>query len=529
MPTLEITNFAGKLTRYNNGPINSGMAKLNTTYGNDSFSSPGNLTFFEAPTRIDSGGTIITDLIVAGKARVESGITYLYAIGHLGRLYKIQINDPNTYNPNYNNAVLLATLSSNSPTFTRGGSMDFFGATERIYIGSDIGVTRIDFAGTNETFVGALGSWTQLVPRPLKQFVGKLYVGNGSNLAEIDSTATVTTYAKLSPGFPTNSQVRDLDTSSDGVYLESVVSLQALGDITATTPDTSSTANSVSYIIKWNGTDTGFTTFETFPGFSLTANTVGGNRQFTFGNDLAGHCIFNPTEKILSPLFAQAPLPNAVNMNANIVGWSVPEFVQGFTKASLFLYGPLDQEYSNTSWYRQFQMAASGTETNVIKMPFGLIVSNFSIGPASNGYAGGVYSTSNFYFSTLETSPSPTTDYKLYYFNTVSTGTGTPIGVYETQSQVFSNKQTVSEYRVYTKPLIAGNSFKVDLIGSDGNPITNGTTTFTVGTNCSVGDDRVRFNPTISPTYIIGCRISTLGTTNQTIVKVEIDHERAGK
>ena len=80
--TLVIDNFQGRLTRYSDGDINSGLAKYATTFGNDPFSSPGNLTWFEAPTRIDSSETVITDLIMASKPRLESGITYVYAIGH---------------------------------------------------------------------------------------------------------------------------------------------------------------------------------------------------------------------------------------------------------------------------------------------------------------------------------------------------------------------------------------------------------------------------------------------------------------
>jgi len=115
MQTLTINNFQGRLTRYMDGDINSGFAKYTTTFGNDPFTTPGNLTWFETPTRIDSGGSVITDLIMAMRPRLESGITYVYAIGHTGRLYKIQVNDPTTYAPNYDNPVLLATLSAESP------------------------------------------------------------------------------------------------------------------------------------------------------------------------------------------------------------------------------------------------------------------------------------------------------------------------------------------------------------------------------------------------------------------------------
>ena len=115
--TLVIDNWRGSLTQYSDGDINSGKAFVNNTGGNDPITKPGNLTWSRAGIQIDEAGAVITDLIMAGKERVESGILYVYAIGHTGRLYKIQVNDPVTYNPDYDNPVLLATLAVNSPTF----------------------------------------------------------------------------------------------------------------------------------------------------------------------------------------------------------------------------------------------------------------------------------------------------------------------------------------------------------------------------------------------------------------------------
>lgn len=529
MPTIKIDNFGARLTRYADGNINSGMAKYTTSFGADPFSDPGNLTWMEAPTQIDSAGSVITDLIVAGKERVESGVSYVYAIGHTGRLYKIQVNDPSTYNPNYDNPVLLTTLTSNSPTFTRGGSLDFYGATERIYIGHDKGVTRVNFDGSSETFVGALGSWTQTVPRPLQQFVGKLYIGNGSNIAEIDTTATVTTYAKLTPAFPDNTQVRDIDVSPDGNYLQAVVTRLALPDITSTAQDTTYLTNSESYIFKWNGIDNGYTSFDSYPSFSLNTNAMFRNFQYVFGYDLVGAAVFNPTDKILSPILSQAPLPNAVGSNANFIGWFTTEFYQGFSRAVNFLYGSLDNEVG-TGWWRQMAMSATGTETDVVRVPFQLLVSNFVLGSVTNGYTGGVAGVAKSYFSTLESSTAPTTKYKFYRWLPVALGFGTAIGgVYETQNEIFSKKQKIREVRIYGEPWIANNSFKIDLIGSDGNPITNGTKTFTAGTNLTIGDDFAWYNPQIKPTYIVGVRITNLGTVNHTIMKIEIDYDEGGK
>lgn len=529
MPTLTINNFGGRLTRYDTGDINSGFAKYATTFGADPFSNPGNLTWQEQAVQIDAAGAVITDLIMAGKERVESGISYVYCIGHTGRVYKIQVNDPSSYNPNYDNPVLLTTLTLGTPTFTRGASIDFYGSTERMYIGHDKGVTRLNFDGTTETVVGVLGSWTQTIPRPLKQFIGKLYIGNGTNIAEIDSTATVTTYTKLTPGFPDNTQVRDIDVSSDGTYMQIVVTRLALPDLTVTTQDTTFLSNSESYIFKWNGTDIGYTAFDTFPSFSLNANTSFGNVQYTFGYDIAGGAVFNPTEKILTPVLSQAPLPNALVSNGNIVAWGATEFYQGFMRMANWLYGSFDNELG-LGWWRQYAQMAQGAETDVIRQPFALLVSNFGLGSVTNGYNGGVFAAGKVYFSTLETSPAPTTKYKLYKFYTVSSGFSNPcLGVYETQTQLFSKKQKISEVRVYGDPWVASNAFTIDLIGSGGTSITNSSKTFTAGTNLTVGDDFAWYNPALRPTYALGLRITNAGTKNHTINKVEIDYESAGK
>lgn len=546
MITKVIDNFGGRLIRDSVGDMNSGLAKYATSFGYDPFGNPGNLTWLETATQIDPSGAVITDLIMAGKERVESGISYVYAIGHLGRLYKIQINRPSTYNPNYDNPVLLATLSAQSPTFTAGGYIDFFGTTERIYVGHDKGVTRIDFDGTNETFIGSAGSYTASVPRPFSQFLGKLYFGNGSNIGEIDTTNTVTSYTKLSPGFPSNAQVRDIDLSSDGVYLEMVVSRLVLPDLTSATQDTNLISNSESYIFKWNGTDTGYTSFQSFPSFSLNSNIMFGRHQYTFGYDLAGAAVFNPTDKILSPVLSQAPLPNAVGSNGNLVGWGSPEYYNGFLRTAIFLYGALDSEIG-VGWWRHFAQAAQGTETDVIRVPFNLLVSNFLIGTSTNGYAGNVVSNSKLYFSTLETS-SGTTKYKLYKYFPVPTTTGTALsGVYETQNQtsvrlfrsILKKKLTVSEIRVYGAGVSAGgvvssgwltnNSFKIDLIGADGNAVSNGSYTFTVGSTMTAGKDSAMYNPQMAPQHSLGVRVTNLGSQNFIIDKIEVDIDEAGK
>lgn len=532
--TLVIDNFFGSMTVYRDGDINSGRSNVYETYGNNPFTLPNQLTWNDNPVQIDEAGSVITDLIVAMKERIENGVLYVYAIGHTARLYKIQVNDPGSHNPDYDNPVLLATLATNSPTFTRGGSMDFYGATEKIYIGHDKGVTSINFDGTGEAFVGALGSWTQNVPRPMEQFTGVLYVGNGSNIAAIDNTATVTTYTKLSPGFPTNSQVRDIDIDSQGTYLQMVVSRIALGDITSTDVDIQSTASSESYLFSWNGSDTGATTYSIFPTFSLTANTTFRNFQYYFGTNQYGMAIYSPLEgQLISEPETQPLLPNAVSSTGNLLSWIAPYYFEGHLEILSNLFGTFDWEVGLGYW-TSFVMAATGDETDIQRVPCQLLVSNFGLGPESSGYTSGIYGTGKVYFSTLETSDAPTTKYKLYKWAPLSTdyvtSSGTPIeGVYQTQQQIFSKKMEMKEVRVYGEPWAAGVSFQIDLIGSGGTPIAGASKVFTVGTNLTAGADFAWYTPQSAPTYTVGLRVTNLGSTNHVIEKVECDYTLGGK
>lgn len=530
--TLTITNFGGSMTEYVHGEINSGRANVLETYGNNPFSHPGELTWSPLPVQVDPTSAVITDLIVAGKERLESGILYVYAIGHTGRLYKIQVNDPATYNTNYDTPVLITTLAAQTPTFTRGGFMEFFGATERIYIGHDKGVTRIDFDGANETFVGALGSWTQNVPRPLKQFLGNLYAGSGTNLVEILPAGTVNTYTKLSPAFPTASQVRDIDVTPEGTYLEAVVSRIDLGNIIATTPNVAATASSESYIFRWNGTDAGYTSFATFPSFSLSANTLFQNRQFTFGSDQYGSAVFDPLNKVIAEPEMQPALPNAVSSTGNLLSWVVPYYFEGNLYILNNIFGAYDWEIGRGYW-SLFDVGAKSPETDIIRVPCQIPVSNFGLGATSSGYTNGIYGTGKIYFSTLETSSAPTTAYRFYRFAPISSpsvSNGTPqLGVYQTQTQLFSKKVQIKEVRVYGQPWTSGVSFKVDIIGSNRDPITGATKTLTVGTNITSGDDFAWYTPESAPTFAIGLRVSNLGSTNHVISKVEIDYSAGGK
>lgn len=547
--TLVIDNFRGTLTYYPFGDINSGRGDIRVNAGANPFVRPGSLTWIEKVYQIDSNGSVITDLIMDGRERVENGILYVYCIGHTGRVYKIQVNDPTTYNPDYDNPVLLTTITSGTPTFTRGGFLDFFGSTERIYIGHDKGVTRLDFDGTNENAI--VGTWTQNVPRPLKQFAGKLYIGNGSNIAEIDSTATVTSSTKLSPGFPTNSQARDMDYSTDGNYIQIVVSTLALGDITSVSQDTSITAAAQSYVFKWNGVDTGYTSFDFFPAFSLDANITFQDYQYLFGRDQYGSAIYNPTQK-----FTQIPeipliLPNAIGSTGNILTWIAPLYFLGQLWVQMYVWGSFDWEIGQPIGYWGLAIHhATAPETDVVQVPFQRIISGQGIGISSNGYLGNQFGTSKIYFSTLETSATPTVKYRLFKWRLITSPTITgqvpvvppPITeapIYQTQTQMFTKRVQVKEVRVYADPWIANNAFEISLIGPHGEQIPGSIAEFNTATLPTattdtdkallIGEDFCWYNPRIAPQYAIGLRFMNLGTTNHMINKVEIDIDDGGE
>ena len=240
--------------------------------------------------------------------------------------------------------------------------------------------------------------------------------------------------------------------------------------------------------------------------------------------------VYNPINKILSPIFSSPPLPSGVGATGNIVAFSTPEFSSGTLKMANFLYGNLDSDYPSNSWYRQIQHSATSPQTDIIRVPLQLIISNLAFGTVYNGYTSGVYGSSKIYFSTLETNSANTTAYRFFKYFPVQTGAvASQLGIYETQNHIFSKKQQIKEVRIYTEPIVANNGFTVDLIGSAGTPMTNGSFTFTAGSNVTIGEDLMQYNPTCAPTYALGLRITNTGTTNMAFVKVEIDYQDGGK
>lgn len=551
--TKIIDDFSGRLTRNNVGDLNSGLAKFATTFGNNPFGDLTNLTWYETPIQIDPNYTVITDIIMAGRVRLESGITYVYAIGHTGRLYKIQVNNPTTSNPDYDTPVLLTTLTINSPTFKYGSSIQFFGSTPHIYVGHDLGVTQVNFDGSGEAFIGTLGSYTANVPRASAQFVSTMFFGNGNNILSIDSSLTVVSYGVFPGALGTGTYVRDIDVSPDGNYLQMVVSTIPPSDLTALSQDTNSLASADSYLFLWNGTDINPTSFSTFSSHILTANQTFGPFSYTFGYDTGGTAVYESQEKILTLPNILSPGFGGTYSSGRMVNFMTMESTfrqshptQPNLQLSLFNYGVYDEEFK-VGLYRPLRTLLSFgdpggdkfTNDEIRQVPLCLPVSNLLYGQnAGSTYTLNQIGSAKIYFSAVGSgSFNGNPAAALYRFDVFPIGLGTALqGVYETQQEtsfklfhsIVSKKFKITSIRFYVNPLVANNSFLIDLIGSDGNPMNGGSFTFTVGTNCNIGQDYLWYTPQTAGTYSIGVRFTNLGTANWTGVKMELDYLEAG-
>lgn len=548
--TIEITNFGGRLTRLLNGDLNSGFAKFITSYGYDPFSKPGNLTWFESVSNITGP---ITDLILAGKMRwLGESNPALYAVGSKGKLYKIQVNS--TSNPAVASVIGVASVIAGGATYTSGASIDFFGSTEKIYVGSDSQLNSINFDGSADSVVGNAANYAANVFRPLKQFSGNLLFGNGPTIGAVGATGSVISsvigvssavgniYSQLNPALPVEARVRDLDVSPDNNYALITASNLDYELIASpnSSPNRSNTVPTEGNVYAWNGSDAAVTAGTTLPANFVSALQTYLQSQMFFTADTFGANLMDGTNKILTLPKNKAPFPNATGVNGNFIFWMAPEnapFNSDGTLptlfASMYYFGSLDQE-NPPGLYRMFRVAPSLINGNIVQAPFNQLVSisysDLNTSQSSVFSAG----TGQHYFSTLEVK-STSSVLSLNSFNVPATGTGTPqIGVYETQTQLFSKRIAIKQIRVYTEPTVANNSFHLDLIGSDGQVITGGNLAYTyvAGTDPTLLQgslERINFNPANLNIYALGLRLTNFGSVNMTIKKIEVDWTEAGK
>lgn len=538
MPTLEVTNLGGGLTRRINGDINSGLAKYNTSWGYDPYSKPGNLTWMEQPVSILTLSGSAGPIVAMKNRPVGTGDNrnYVYAIAENANLYEIKVS-ATAQNPNLDSPSIVGALPI-TPNFTRSADMIFYGSTEKIFISGDNVIQRINFNGSGAASItGTPSSVLTTTPHPMTTFLGKIYFGNGNNIGEIDSTELITSGAKLSPGLPAGTYVKDLDITPDGNYLQITASRNDFsGEQSGDSADLGSPSAGESYKFYWNGTDAGATSSETYSGQALVSNTVFGDKNYTFGYDSNGAAIFQGSKKIVSLPRANAPFPTAVFSVSNMLGFAMGEYDNSDNrfKGVLYNYGQFDEETSS-GLFRILKQTPSGSTEHILTIPACINVSNLVYAPSIFGWPNYTAGVAKLYYSTVQGSVSGTANYeqRLWKFTTAPIGTASVVaGVYETQTQMFSKKITVNEVRVYTDPLIGGNDFIIDLIGSGGSVLSGGSQNFTVGTNVTALDDRVRFNPTIAPTYVLGIRVtnaSITGVANWTANKIEVDYSEAGK
>lgn len=525
--TIEITNFSGRLTRILNGDLNSGFAKFTNSFGYDPFSKPLNLTWFNQPTNI--AASIITEAVLAAKIwSFDANARFVYGIGNFGTIYKINpTNSASSEIPLQDTPSVIGKLVSGSPTFKYGSDINFFNS--KMFFTSDATIVRTDFDGSGETVVGSV---TAGINHPQIQFAGALYVGNGNNLVKVDTTNTIVNGAVLSPALPLGTYIKDLDMTPDGNYMIITSSYLYPANIydtsSANTGDRGNPYAVESDIFYWNGTDLSITAAKILPSYPASALNTSLDHQYFFNNDAFGAGLYDANKKLITMPQVLAPTPYGVTSNGTFLTWITPEvtgLVNSATQgasvyASLFYYGQLDAETPLGLW-RVMRQATSNASNKVWRTPLNMMVNNFSF---STNF---VLGWGKHYISVYEAGSS--NSYPFYRFVLPPAANTNPIlGVYETQTQLFSKRIGIAQVRIYTEPVIANNGFQLDLTDSQGSVVSGGTFTYVFGDPVD-GNERINFNPSTDSLYAFGVRITNTGTTNMTIKKVEVDYTEEGR
>lgn len=575
--TKEITNFGGRLSRILNGDLNSGFAKFNQSWGYDPFSKPMNLTWFESPTDITGP---ISDVVVAAKkfygygGGVNFGQVQQFVIllgngnstsnaplpGNIYSMQPAQISPPSSILANVDSVIGVTSITG---TYSYGGAMEIFAhpqfaglpttssTTTALYVTSDSQVTALPLSSiygqqvkVNGNYVGN-PNFADGCFRPIKIFQGKLRFSNATTTATIDASGTIVSLynasirgiinanSDLQTPLPINSQIQDMDVSIDGNYLQIATSNVDNLNIGSANSDMQLAASNDSIIYGWNGSDPNITTETTMPSITLTAlQTYLGNNLF-FSEDGFGSSMTDGVNKLLTLPGNKSPWANATAVNGNFITWlSVEDNTDNTGSfATLYYFGSLDQE-NPKGLYRVMRVSTTSSGF-VFSAPLNILVdNNFRSVPGSvfgNNIIPAVGNGKHYVSLTgpgFNTAPN---EKKLYRFLVNPSGTGTPQrGVYETQTELFSKRISISQIRVYTEPVVAGNGFRLQIIGADGSQVQNGQFNYTFGDPADK-NERINFNPNIDTFYSFALRLTNTGTTNMTIKKIEIDYSFEGK
>jgi hypothetical protein len=537
--TIEITNFGGRLTRIFDGDPNSGYAKFTTSFGYDPFSKPNNLTWLYQPTDLASvspGGIIAATLYSPATTQ-----RFVYAIDQNASPTNLYLIDPTNSatadTPLYDTASVISKLSTSPSVMSYGADIEAFNGL--LYFTTSSSLYHTTFTGTSLTPIGS-SSIVSSIYHPLIQFIGKLFMGNGNNLMEVDQTNTVVNYAVLTPPLPAGTYIQALDVTPDGNYMIIAASYLYPTDISnpASKSDRGNPYAMGSALYFWNGSDQSYTSQVILPSFPATAIKTFLSSQYTFNTDGLGVGLYEGNQKLLTLPANVSPMNHGVDANGTFLTWAAPEITgtinvstgggqNSFT--SLYYYGYLDGENEPGLW-RMMRQAPSSPNGVAWKTPLNMMVNNYSF---SQTFVAG---WGKHYISVIEYDTNLQQENYHFYRFVLPPAANTPpqLGVYETQNQIFSKRATIKAIRVYTEPTASGNGFQVDLIGSGGNVITNGTFNYTYASGTDItllqgSLERIDFTPTMKDVYSVGVRITNTGTTNMTIHKIEVDWAPSGK
>lgn len=557
--TIVINNFGGRLTRILNGDLNSGFAKFESSFGYDPFTKPMNLTWLEQPQSIAG----VTTTIVAGINQMRPVNTLnptstTFVVGPY-TIWKLAVGDATT-----DSITGIQSALGTGDAYDWGASMALFGQKGDLLIanegviyraGSVVGLNNINLTGANSILT--VSDYMATEVHPMRNFAGKLIFGNGPSVGAIDATYTVLSsvftvnelftnggtpqYSELNPPPPANQFIWDLDSSQDNNYLLMNASTVYPERILFFPVDRTYVAPGEGQIYGWNGVDETISTATTIPSGTTTSSETFLQQKVFFMNDEYGSAVSDGVTKLVSLPNNKSPLPNATAPNGGFVTWMCPEVVEDNTKrvASLYYYGSLDSE-NPIGLYRLTRFESPLDNGFVYQVPYHDVVANGY--KTVNNSASSIVSTSvgKHYFSLFSVSP----DVKnastlgaggLFRFNVTSTsGQQIQEGVYETQTQMFPKRIHLEQIRVYTESTVAGNGFQLDIIGVDGDPIDNGTFTYSFAAGSDITRlqgslQRINFNPNADAGYGFGIRITNTGTTNMTIKKIECDWSPEGK
>lgn len=526
--TKIITNFKGAISAFAHGTLNSGLTPWGL--GANGYNPLWNnykgqvLDVLEAP--VDKSNSVVNDTIMhfircQNSSKNSGNQFFAYGFDASASVYEIEVSKylsgwlPDTDSPvKFTNTLgdtaaygggLIASAIYSSPYIT-------------LYVGADGGVYRASLTAGNQIDIGA--TWTKLtaispgayitnVPRPVCEFLGKLYFGNGNNIAESTDGATFTA-GKLNPPFPGNYTVRDMAVSPDGSYMLILITDSQGGyQPFAVNPATQvpSPAPTNSAIVYWNGSDQGYSSIQFFKGINISSIGVSNQEMILVGTDEEGLGIWDLYGNKI------AGLPNPSDNSAFIPPQS--QSIDSIGNKYFF------QAISGSSSY-QFCFDRSDNSLYPISLQ------TFATTPT----LGGVLIPTQYLINDSSGTFSEIGRLKMYWgFNkklysqhlhTFYANYSADLNAaYQTQFEKLPAKAYVKEVRIFLQPTAANVSFQLAINNFSGS-IPN--STFTYAYSSSVGPvDVIKWTPSMKAIREIGLQISNLGTVNPLISRIEID------